>query len=150
MMKIQQDVNYAKDDLQSTYDEYTILGMKSVRLHLFKDVTKAVKYFKGHFPCSKFIINVQHNITHQLESYQRTFNGTFKVPVPKTRDDGRRRRNARRGHTAPFRRPRVAHRRGAVPPREPAPRGGARVLRWSVSRERWRRRIRRRSRRHRQ
>ncbi len=64
------------------------MGFKSVRTHLFGDVINAVKYYKHHFPCSRFVINVQQNITHQLESYMRTFNGTLKEMTKKTKKGG--------------------------------------------------------------
>ena len=77
-LSIQQNVEIVKDDLRTTYDRYTILGFKTVRLHLFEQVHSAVEYYKTHFPCTKFIINVQQNITHQLDSYMKNFAGTSK------------------------------------------------------------------------
>ncbi len=65
-------------DLYTTYDRYTILGFKSVRLHQFQSPYVDAKFYKTHFPCSKFIIIVQYNITHQYESYKHTFSGTVK------------------------------------------------------------------------
>ena len=75
-LHIQQDIAYAMHDLKSTYDADRILGFKSVRLHLFKSPDDAVTYFKTNFPCSRFIINIQQNITHQYESYLKNFVGT--------------------------------------------------------------------------
>lgn len=75
-LHIQQDITYAIHDLKSTYDVDRILGFKSVRLHLFKSPKDAVWYFKTHFPCSRFVINIQQNITHQYESYISNFVGT--------------------------------------------------------------------------
>lgn len=78
-LSIQQDVQYAQYDLQSTYDEHTILGYKSVRLHKFDSPMEAVHFFKNHFPCSRFVVNIQMNVTHELDSYEKNFKGTVKV-----------------------------------------------------------------------
>jgi hypothetical protein len=66
-------------DISTTYDKYTILGFKTVRIHLFQKPGKAAKFLKRHFPCSKFIMNIQYNITHQYESYKNTFNGSLNL-----------------------------------------------------------------------
>ena len=77
-LEIQQNIKYSMNDLQSTYDMDRILGFKSVRLHKFESPKDAVRYFKTHFPCSRFIVNIQQNITHQYESYIKNFDGTKK------------------------------------------------------------------------
>ena len=84
-LHIQQDKSYAHNIQSSSYDEYTILGFKEVRLHSFTTPSIAANFYRNHFPCSRFIINVQYNITHQLESYQRTFtkNGTLVLMMKK-------------------------------------------------------------------
>jgi len=59
-------------------EESMILGFKTVRFHVSFKPFAGAKYIRTHFPCSKVLINIQSNITHQLESYMNTFHGTAK------------------------------------------------------------------------
>mmetsp|Transcript_21676 Transcript_21676/g.27351 ORF Transcript_21676/g.27351 Transcript_21676/m.27351 type:complete len:362 (-) Transcript_21676:76-1161(-) len=76
-LEVQNDPHFT-DNLKSKYDPNAILGFKTVRLHMFKKPRAAARFLMTHFPCSRFIINVQQNITHQYQSYQRTFTGSLK------------------------------------------------------------------------
>lgn len=59
------------------YDKDLILGFKTVRFHdAGWTAWEASKYLKDHFPCSKVLINLQSNITHQYISFKKTFNHT--------------------------------------------------------------------------
>lgn len=72
-MAIQQN----KDVNMEEYDRNLILGFKGVRLHHGNWTGKeAADYIKSHFPCSRVVINYQTNVTHQYESFKRTFNHT--------------------------------------------------------------------------
>ncbi len=77
-LEVQNDPHFA-DGLKFKYDPNVILGFKTVRLHMFRKPRAATRYLRTHFPCSRFVINVQQNITHQYESYRRTFSGSLKI-----------------------------------------------------------------------
>jgi len=73
-LEVQKDKSINVQD----YDKDLILGFKTVRFHDagWDDALEASKYLKDHFPCSKVLINLQTNITHQYTSFKETFNHT--------------------------------------------------------------------------
>jgi hypothetical protein len=57
------------------YDDGLILGFKTVRFHHANlTALEASEFLKSHYPCTKALINYQSNLTHQYESFRKTFN----------------------------------------------------------------------------
>jgi len=56
------------------YDANLILGFKTVRLHQTNWTGwDAANFLREHYPCTRVLINYQTNLTHQYNSFKRTF-----------------------------------------------------------------------------
>ena len=56
------------------YDEYTILGFKTVRFHLGDwSVQEGAAFLRDNFPCSKIILNIRSNVDSQISSVDTNF-----------------------------------------------------------------------------
>ena len=70
-LEVQKDKRVGMEE----YDAGLILGFKTVRFHESNmTASQAANFLVTHYPCAKYLINYQSNLTHQFESFQRTFN----------------------------------------------------------------------------
>ena len=62
------------------YDQYKILGLKSVRFHLGNwTAVQAAEYLRTNFPCARIILNYRSNVESQLESISSRFSASTRT-----------------------------------------------------------------------